>query len=132
MTSTLLSQNGKDGARHVDNAPEIGVNLALEFVGRHFLECTDESIAGVVHHDVNASESVDCCGHSGIRVLGRCDVELNRPNAVPVRFDKISQLLWATGGSDDLITCLKYSLGKCASDPARTASDKPDFRHMMD
>jgi hypothetical protein len=30
----------------VDNAPEIGVNLALEFVGRHFLECTDESIAG--------------------------------------------------------------------------------------
>ena len=52
----LFAHHGDDGARRVDHAPKVRVDLTLEFGGRHLFERADESVAGIVHEHVDPAE----------------------------------------------------------------------------
>jgi hypothetical protein len=54
---------GKDGADHTHNAPEIRVDLPLEFVDEHLFERADQAVAGVVRHDIDAAKGLDGYGN---------------------------------------------------------------------
>jgi len=44
MGHTLVPENSKRGARNVCTTPQkVGIDSGLEFVGRHFFECADET-----------------------------------------------------------------------------------------
>jgi hypothetical protein len=44
MTSSLLTQVGKNRPGHIHHAPKVGVDLPLEFIGGHFLERTQLTV----------------------------------------------------------------------------------------
>ena len=43
MTAALLTQVRKNRPGHINHAPEVGVDLPLEFIAGHFLERTQEA-----------------------------------------------------------------------------------------
>ena len=57
MTAALLTQVRKNRPGHINYAPEVGVDLPLEFIGGHFLERTQEAIASVIDEHIDATES---------------------------------------------------------------------------
>ena len=57
MTAALLAQVRKNRPGHIHHAPEVSVDLPLEFIGGHFLERTQEAVASVIDEHIDSTES---------------------------------------------------------------------------
>ena len=84
----LFVQERKNLPRPMHDAPEIGVDLALEFIRGHFFKRADETISGVVHHHINGTEDFHGpCSH----IVRRGNVQLHRANLITVDFGQIGR-----------------------------------------
>ena len=85
--------------------------LSLELVGSHFLKSSHEAIAGVIHHDINAAESLFGSGNSFFSLRRRFDVELNCSQLLAIPFAEIGQLLRLAGCGHDPVTSFENGFG---------------------
>src|SRR6478672_7798633 len=92
MAEALFAQKRQARPGDMDDAPKIDIDLSLELVGSHFLKSSHEAIAGVIHHDINAAESLFGSGNSFFSLRRRFDVELNSSQLLAIPFAEIGQL----------------------------------------
>ena len=111
MPKPLFPENRQYGARDIHHTPEVGIDLAFEFIGRHFFERANETIAGVVEDNIDPAKRFLSCGHGFLRFGWRRDIESNGSNPVTVSLDEISQLLWFAGCGHDQVPGLQNYFG---------------------
>ena len=61
VTLARAAQMGQDGAGDLEQAEDIGLELALDLLRGRLLDRGQQAVAGVVDEDVDAAEAVDRC-----------------------------------------------------------------------
>jgi hypothetical protein len=85
----------------MDDAPEVRVDLPAEIFFRDFLECTGETVTGIVDDDIDTTELIERFGDGELRLFGRTHVELYGMDAMAVLHDEFVELLRLARGGDD-------------------------------
>src|SRR5258708_3310309 len=130
MPAALAAQDGKSRARDVNDAPEIRVDLAGEFLRRHLSEGSRKAVSSVVNQHVNSAKCFKGGCNRFFRIGGRGNVQLYGANTRTVAHDEIVELLGPASGGDDGLTGLKDRFSERAAEATRTASNEPDFFHI--
>lgn len=114
----MLAHERKDRASEVDDAPEVGVNLALEFVGGHLLEGSDEAVAGVIDEDIDVAEVSGGGGDGGFGLGRVLYVECEGEDAFAVLLDEGCKLMGITGGGGEEVSVGEDRFGEGAAETA--------------
>lgn len=78
MSAALLAKNRKRGPRDVDQTEDIGLVLCQRFINAAFFERTAQSIACVIHENIDAAKPLQCGTDSFVGVGWLCHIQGER------------------------------------------------------
>ena len=129
MPGALCTQDGERRARHVDHAPEVGLDLGAEVLLGKVLDRVDVRVARVVDDDVEPAEGLVGRPHGGIGLGAVGDVERERLDTPGVALRELGELLGSTRGCQQLVALGEHGLRERAAKAARAACDEPGKGH---
>jgi hypothetical protein len=129
MCPARCCQHRQRGARHVDHAVEIRVDLRAEIVLAGLLERHQMAETRIVDHHVEAAVCVDGALHRSVRRRRIGDVQRDRANLLAIARHQILQTARIARRGDDPLARLQRGLDDRAPKAASTSRYQPDFRH---
>jgi hypothetical protein len=87
------------------------------------------AVAGIVHDDIEATETIDDPGDRAESGVGIGHVQRRGQDAFASPSDEIGEHTGVTGGRDQIVARRDDRLAESTAETARTAGNKPSARH---
>src|SRR5258706_9756018 len=125
-----LASHHRDGRLgQVHDTKEIGLKLGAEILNGRVLDRGKVPIAGVVDQHIEAAEDVNgqLDGRNRRTLIGH--IQRDGAHVVAVTLNQIGELLWITGGGDQLVASCESGLDDHPTQPPSASGDQPYFCH---
>src|SRR5260370_14056977 len=125
-----MAAHDRDGRLgQVHDGKEIGLKLGAEILNGRVLDRSKVPIAGVVDQHIEAAEDVNgqLDGRHRRTLIG--DIQRDGAHVVAVTLNQIGELLWITGGGDQLVASCEDALSDRPTQPPSASGDQPYVCH---
>jgi hypothetical protein len=126
VTLARAAQMGQDGAGDLEQAEDVGLELALDLLRGRLLDRGQQAVAGVVHEDVDAAEAVDRCLGGGDGLCLVVDVE-RRGKQVALSAEGGRDGIGISRRGDHEVTALERVACDLEAEATRRTGDEPNL-----
>ncbi len=135
VAAPLPAHHGQHGARHGEEAEDVGLELGADLLRHALLDGGQVAVAGVVHQHVDAAERPHRGLHAGLDLVVVDHVERQRERAVLAALREILDARLVARRDDGPPAAVEHQLRQFAAEAGGAAGDEPHrgrfIRHVV-
>jgi hypothetical protein len=124
-SSALFAKERQSRAHHLDRPDEVGVDLVTNLLVGDLFRRTRQSVAGIVHDDVDLAEIGEGRAHHGANTIGVGDIERPEPKTVAVLLRKVFDRGGFPHGAGDTIAPHQQFFSQRTAEAGGNAGNEP-------